>query len=198
MTKKANIAVFDFDGTLTKKDTFIEFIKFSFGRPQLYLGLIYFSPLIVLMKFKIISNEYVKEKIFSYFFKGLKFDFFESLCFQFKDQINSFIDEIYLEKLKFHQNNGFRCIIISASIENWIIPWAKEQNIDLVIGTKIESLNDVISGDFQTRNCFGQEKVNRFLEIYPNRTEYLLYAYGDSVGDKELLSFADKAELKKS
>ena len=46
-------------------------------------------------------------------------------------------------------------------------------------------------GTFSTANCYGQEKVNRFLAEFPDRSEYVLYAYGDSAGDKELLALSD-------
>ena len=40
-------------------------------------------------------------------------------------------------------------------------------------------------------NCYGQEKVNRFLQVEPDRKSYVLYAYGDSSGDKEMIALAD-------
>jgi phosphoserine phosphatase len=43
-----------------------------------------------------------------------------------------------------------------------------------------------------SKNCFGQEKINRLLEEFPDRRSYKLIAYGDSSGDKELIDFADK------
>jgi phosphoserine phosphatase len=44
---------------------------------------------------------------------------------------------------------------------------------------------------FISKNCYGQEKVNRLLEVEPDRKNYYLYAYGDSRGDREMLAFAD-------
>lgn len=52
-----------------------------------------------------------------------------------------------------------------------------------------------LTGRFITLNCYGQEKVKRLLEIEPDRKEYILVAYGDSRGDKELLEFADHGIL---
>jgi phosphoserine phosphatase len=53
-----------------------------------------------------------------------------------------------------------------------------------------------LTGRFLTKNCYGQEKVNRIKELYPHREEYHLTAYGDSNGDRELLAFADEAHYK--
>jgi phosphoserine phosphatase len=47
-----------------------------------------------------------------------------------------------------------------------------------------------------TKNCYGEEKVNRLKSLYPNRQDYHLTAFGDSRGDKELLAFADESHFK--
>ena len=54
----------------------------------------------------------------------------------------------------------------------------------------------VLTGRFLTRNCYGEEKVNRLNALYPNRQDYHLIAFGDSRGDKELLAFADESHFK--
>jgi phosphoserine phosphatase len=64
------------------------------------------------------------------------------------------------------------------------------------VGTQIEIKDGLLTGRFLTKNCYGQEKANRILALYPNRSEYHLTAYGDSRGDKELLAFADESHYK--
>ena len=84
-------------------------------------------------------------------------------------------------------------LIVSASIDNWVQPFFPEVK---VLGTQIEVVNGKLTGRFLTKNCYGQEKVNRILALYPNRTDYHLTAYGDSRGDKEMLAFADESYYK--
>lgn len=68
----------------------------------------------------------------------------------------------------------------------------KQYVLSNVLGTKIEiDLSGKLTGNFSSKNCYGQEKVNRLLEKEPDRTNYILYAYGDSAGDKEIIEFAD-------
>lgn len=59
------IYAFDFDGTLTTKDTLIEFIRFSKGRVRLFLGFLLFSPLLILMKLHLYPNWKAKQRVFS-------------------------------------------------------------------------------------------------------------------------------------
>ena len=62
------IAFFDFDGTITTKDTLLEFIKFYKGKYQFYLGFLVYSPFLVAYKLKIIPNYVAKQKVLQYFF----------------------------------------------------------------------------------------------------------------------------------
>ena len=91
-----------------------------------------------------------------------------------------------------------RVVILSASIENWIRYWAEEVGADMVLATKIETnKNGLLTGKFLSKNCYGQEKVNRLLEMFPNRNDYKIIAYGDSRGDKELIEISDKGYYNK-
>jgi len=187
-----SITVFDFDGTITKKDTLLEFIKFCKGRKSFIIGFLLYSPLLIAYKIGLYPNWKVKQKIFSYFFKGMKYDTFCDFGERFALKINSFINENIFEKLKEHMAKGDDIYVISASIKEWVSPWCKNLGIENVLGTQIEVINGTITGAFKSKNCYGQEKVNRLLEKEPNRNEYFLTAYGDSRGDKEMLEFADK------
>ncbi len=192
MTTKKTIAVFDFDGTLTKKDTLLQFIKFSKGKRQFYIGFLLFSPLIVAMKLKLYPNWKTKQKLFSYFFRGVSLEKFNDWGDKFSIEIDKIIRPKALEALNQHKKNGDIIIIISASVENWIKPWAKRNEFITVLATKLEyDSNKLLTGTFKSKNCYGKEKVNRLLELYPNKKNYVLFAYGDSRGDKEIIELAD-------
>ena len=187
------IAVFDFDGTITQKDTLLEFIKFSKGKWQFYWTFLFFSPLFVAMKLKIYPNWKAKQRFFSYFYKGISIETFNDWGSKFSSEIDKMLRPKAMKALKAHKENGEKIIIISASVENWIKPWAKKMEINSVLATKIETdKNGMLTGQFLTKNCYGQEKVNRLLEKLPNRSEYRLVAYGDSRGDKEMIDFANE------
>lgn len=91
------------------------------------------------------------------------------------------------------QQEGAEVVIISASIDNWVQPFFPSVK---VLGTQVEVRDGRLTGRFLSSNCFGQEKVNRLLTVYPQRSDYHLTAYGDSKGDRELLAFADESYYK--
>lgn len=191
------IAVFDFDGTITCKDTLIAFLRFVGGNIHLYMILLYYSPLLILMKLRLYDNQKVKEKIFTHYFCGMDIDIFECLCKQFYQQYRTRL--IYTqarEQIQKHKDQGDIVVIITASIENWVIYFANALDVDKLLATQLEVQNNKLTGRFKTVNCWGQEKVNRLLYEYSDRCQYYIVAYGDSRGDNELLQFADEAHYK--
>jgi len=191
--KKLTLAVFDFDGTITRKDTLIEFIKFTKGKWRFYSGILLFSPLLVAMKLKLFPNWEVKQQLFSYFYKGISVEIFDKWGVEFGAMIDKMLRPKVMKVLKLRRKNGEKIIIVSASIENWIKPWADKTGIDMVLSTQIGvDFKNRITGKFLTKNCYGQEKVSRLLCAFPNRNEYKLIVYGDSCGDKELIEMADE------
>lgn len=190
MNKVANrtIAVFDFDGTITTTDTLLLFIRYACGTKRFLLGMFLYSPLIVMMLLHLYPNGKCKEKIFAYFFKNMSYSEFKKLGEDFAHfTCKNIIRPEMSERIEWHLSQNHKVYVISASIEEWVVPCCKVLGDITVLATKVKS---DLSG-FISNNCFGQEKVNRLLEMEPDRSTYILYAYGDSRGDKEMLAFAD-------
>lgn len=192
------IYAFDFDGTLTTKDTLLEFIRFAKGSGQMFRGFLLFSPLLLLMKLHLYPNWKAKQQVFSYFFKGMNIDDFNALCTHFAEQNKHLLRPAGIEKVRQAiEEEQAIVLIISASIDNWVRPFFDEIDKKIqVLGTQIETKEGCLTGQFTTKNCYGQEKVNRLTALYPHREAYDLIAFGDSRGDKELLDFADKGFYK--
>ena len=187
------IYAFDFDGTLTTKDTLIEFIRYAKGSMALGLGFMRYAHLLVLMKIGLYPNYKAKQKVFAHFFKDTTLDDFNALCKEFAASSSNLLRPNAIEAINHAIKEGSEVLIVSASIDNWVQPFFLQVK---VVGTQIEVIDGKLTGRFMTKNCYGQEKVNRILSLYPNRQDYHLTAYGDSRGDKEMLAFADESHFK--
>lgn len=186
------IAFFDFDGTITKKDTLLEFIRFAHGNTKFRIGFIVNSPWLILFKFGFIKNHSAKEKILSYFFKGMPIEKFQQICNQFaKEIIPSLLRPAALVEIANLQLEGFEIIIVSASPGNWIRPWAEKQGY-ITISTELAISNFKISGKIDGKNCHGKEKVTRIKNIYNLTSFENIKAYGDSKGDIPMLKLANE------
>ncbi|KXB77467.1 HAD hydrolase, family IB [Prevotella amnii] len=188
---------FDFDGTITTKDTFIAFIRFVKGDLRTFLGLLLYAPILIMMKLKLYPNWKAKQQLFTYFFKGMNMKEFKLKCNEFARHNKALIRPLALIEIQKALKEGEKVIIITASIDMWVRPFFSELDKNIhIVGTKIEEKEGKVTGHFVTRNCYGAEKVNRLKEIMPNRNSYELISYGDSRGDKELLEYADKGYFK--
>ena len=198
---KANVKkvyAFDFDGTLTTRDTLIEFIRFAKGNVSFVVGFLLFSPILVLMKLRCYPNWKAKQIVFSYFFKGMSIREFEEKCKNFAECRAELIRLKGLKEVDKAVDENAKVVIVSASIENWVRAFFRQFGLDMVIisGTKIEVKNAVVTGQFIGNNCYGPEKVRRIQELFPDRKQYKLIAFGDSKGDRELLAYADESHYK--
>ena len=193
---KREIAFFDFDGTITTKDTLLEFIKFSSGKWRFYWGFLLNSPYLVAYKLKLISNQAAKEKILKYFFRKMPLERFQQVCHLFaKEKIPALIRPGSLETIQDLQKNGVHVIIVSASPENWIREWSNTIGVQL-IATRLVVKDDLLTGNILGRNCHGDEKVQRIKAEFDLSNYETIYAYGDTNGDKPMLSLATHSYYK--
>lgn len=186
-------SVFDFDGTLTVKDSMMEIIIYHCGRLGLMWALLRQIHLIVLMLMGLYDNQKCKEHLLAYCFGGMKVEEFDALCQSFADSHKHIIRDSLMQTLRDDHAQGVRTYVISASPELWVSKFVP--GIE-VLGSKMEVVDGRITGRLQNRNCYGPEKVNRLLAAVPelasHRSDYCVTAYGDSKGDREMLAFADK------
>jgi HAD superfamily hydrolase (TIGR01490 family) len=184
---KRGIALFDFDGTITTKDTLLEFIRFTKGSCALYMGFAIHILYLVGYKLKFISNQQAKEKVLEHFFKGMEMQQFERLCQAFYEKkLGKLIRPKALEEIERLKRAQFVVVIVSASPENWIRGWAKDMGVEL-IGSQLEVKEGRLTGKIVGKNCHGAEKVRRIKEKYRIEDYDLVYAYGDTKGDLPML-----------
>lgn len=190
------IAIFDFDGTIISRDSLPDFLIQTCGWKDFLLRL----PWIILLKGAaltgILSTHRTKELVISSFLRGLKTEDFQQACFKYASRIPTLIYPAALKEIRKHQKEGNKIAIISASIPDWIRPWAETVGIRLVEGTELEIKGETLTGRFSTPNCKGGEKVRRLRKLFPEFINETLYVYGDSSGDKELLALANVPHYK--
>lgn len=189
------VAVFDFDGTLTRRDSFLPFLRAIAGRRRYLLGLVKLSPVLLGYCFKLIPNWRAKEAMLTHFLAGVSTTRLIAVSERFaRRALPKLLRPEAIARLAWHQQKGHQTLIVSASLEAYLRPFAELMDIDYVAGTRLESRDGHITGRILGNNCYGPEKVVRLQAIFPEALErtkpYVLYAYGDSKGDRELLAIA--------
>ena len=214
---KSVIAAFDFDGTLTTKDTSLPFVLFVLGRWKGWRKILFLVPLfgvdflLAVWRERFASKQSghalggirgrwennVHERVLRHCFSGMSGDELRRTGGKFAElEIARFLRPAGLERLSWHKRQGHRCVLISASIDVYLYPWGKKVGFDHVMGTELE-LDDgnIFTGRFAVEPCWGSAKVRRLLDQFGPREEYTLYVYGDSAGDRDLIAIAEHGFL---
>jgi phosphatidylglycerophosphatase C len=138
------------------------------------------------------DNARFKEDILTRFFAGQAAVDFDRRAADYADRrLPRLIRRAALERLRWHIVEGHRVVIATASLEAYVRPWASRNGLDEVLGTRLEvDVSGRLTGKLQGPNCYGAEKVARLRALVGNAMAGDLYVYGDSRGDRELLSLA--------
>jgi len=187
------VHAFDFDGTLTRRDTLVEFIRFVKGDKEFLKCFLRYSPQLVAMRIGLYPNWKVKRQVFTYCFAGMREEVFNEHCLRFAKVKSSLMRPAGLEKIRTLLQDGCQVVVVSASVENWVRPFFGDVSTAIqFLCTRVEVKDGVLTGRFLTKNCYGKEKVARLRTLYPDRRAIELTAYGDSRGDREMLDYANE------
>lgn len=190
---KPVIAVFDFDGTITKRDVLLSFVFFTLGYRKTWLKL--FSLIFPLLKllWQKPTRLQLKEFFLTNFFSGLPINILKQAGERFavSNALHRLVRSKALHKIEWHRQRGHRCIVASASVDIYLSFWCRSVGIDDLICSRLEVIDGIVTGRLDGKNCWGKEKVVQLEQLIGKKESYVLYAYGDSNGDKELLAIAD-------
>ncbi len=190
---KPIVAAFDFDGTLTRRETLLAFLLHTLGTARVAYHALILSPTLLGYALKLIPNDIAKQRVFAQCLGGMCMDELAKHGEQFAQQVlPGLMKQEAMQRLAWHQQQGHRCVVISASMTLYVSPWASKAGFDDVLATNLETRADgTTTGKLAGENCYGIEKVRRLEALLGKREGYTLYAYGDSRGDRELLALAD-------
>ncbi len=192
MQRSGPIVAFDFDGTLTVEDTFLAFLKWREG-PIGYAANI--AALARAGLSYLFDRDVSRMKVAAVrqFLSGLPRAALEAEALEFATVAAPILlRPDALKAWRRHKAEGARTIIVTASPEEIVGPFARGLGADLLIGTKLEyDADDRVSGRLATPNCRGPEKVRRIRAALGEDVR-LAAAYGDSDGDNEMLGLADE------
>ena len=171
---------FDFDGTITKKDTMFSFLKF-YNKRKFYLNFMKHLPFFIILKLNLKGEKETKiqQKAISFFEKNYPYIL--------REKALNFIQNI--------DRNNSECYLVTASLDIWVKPFSEKLNLKL-LSTQAKFEHGIYIGEFATKNCNGIEKVNRIKEVIKNQSFDKTIAFGDNSGDKEMLTWADESHSK--
>jgi phosphatidylglycerophosphatase C len=186
-----NLALFDFDGTITHSDTFTPFIHFSAPRLRLVLGIVLLLPLILVYELGLLPATRMRAAAAFLTFVGRNAAEVNELGRRYASTFSQVMRREALDKIRWHQAQGDEVVVVSASLHPYLRAFCDEQQLALIC-TRLQQRGSKLTGRYESGDCTGREKARRVRAAYDLRRYPVIYAYGDTPEDHELLALATR------
>lgn len=188
--KNKNLALFDFDGTLCTKDSFTGFIFYALSKRHIVKQGIKILPWIQAYYLNAYPAHAMRSKLFRAMFSNANAPELQQSAQEYAASLMNQLNHPLLKQLKQHQALGDDVVLVSASVDVYLKHVCTLLNIDLIC-TQTEQVNEVYTGQYTTPDCSSEQKRQRILEKYHLDDYAVIYAYGNSREDDEMLAMAN-------
>ncbi|RUO34090.1 HAD family hydrolase [Aliidiomarina soli] len=187
------LALFDFDGTVTTHETMPVFIKLSVGKRRLVFGHLILAPLILGFKLGFVSGVVIRRVIVRLAYSRVPIVRLERSGHQFAEQyLSASLRPEAMERINWHKDSGHKVVIVSGGLDIYLAPWCQKHGLDLICSS-LEHREGLLTGKYDGEQCVLSEKVRRVHERYDLDSFESIYAYGDTLEDKDMLNIATNA-----
>ncbi len=189
------LALFDFDGTISNFDSTTLFYKSLYNNKIafIYRHLFLCLPQLVAYRFNLTNYLPLKRKRLQMHIGGLTNDNFNRHLLKFQQvHLPSIIKDSAIKRINWHNNQGHDIWVVSASYDFLLTKWCEQMNIGLIVNKTVKNEHSCI---FEGEDCNFSNKVQQ-IKKRVNLSDYnIIYAYGDSDGDKDMLKLAHESHL---
>jgi HAD superfamily hydrolase (TIGR01490 family) len=187
-----NLALFDFDGTITVTDSFVPFLRRAVSRTRQVVGGVVLLPIIMGYKSGVVSASRTRAKLVSFGLRGRREKEVRQIGATYAIEVlPGTIRPKAMERIEWHKSQGDDIVVVSAALNVYLEEWCRRTKL-AVVCTQLESSGGILTGRYIGGDCTGQEKSRRLLAKYDLKRYKTVYGYGDTSEDDDLLSLADK------
>lgn len=185
-----NLALFDFDGTITTREMFPDFVHYATDPRRLWLGKCLLAPVIAGYKLGWVPGNFTRASIVAAAFRGVAEILVRQQGQDFaRTVVASALRTEAMQRIAWHRAQGDTVVVVSGSLDVYLAPWCAAQGLDLLC-SELQARDGRMTGRYRRAQCVGAEKVRRVRERYPLEQFRSVYAYGDTHEDNELLELA--------
>jgi HAD superfamily hydrolase (TIGR01490 family) len=187
-----NLALFDFDGTITTSDSWTPFMRLSVPRTRILAGVAPLLPVVVGYRIGLVSASAARQASMKAGFRGADAAAVRRLGAEYaRTTIPGSLRQVALERIDWHKAQGDRVVVVSGSLDAYLDPWCKGRGLELIC-TVLDDREGRLTGRLVEGDCVGGEKARRIRERYDLTRYPVVYAYGDTPDDREMLDLAHK------
>lgn len=185
-----NLALFDFDGTITSRPLFSDFIHFAVAPPRLRLGKVTLAPLIAGYKLGLVPGSALRAGVVRIGFSRVPVEQVGEAGERFAQGIgDELLRDETMRRMRWHQEQGDEVTVVSGAFDVYLKHWCAAQGVGLIC-SRLEHQDGVLTGRYQGKQCVGAEKARRVRQHYAIDRYPKIYAYGDTREDMAMLALA--------
>lgn len=185
-----NLALFDFDGTITHADSFEPFLYFAAPR-RVALGSALLAPLLAAHRVGRVRASTLRAACAYVGFRGRREQELDELGARYAEGLGRLVRPEALEQIRWHQAQGDTVVVVSASLHPYLSAWCRARGVELIC-TELDARAGRLTGRYRGGDCTGPEKARRVRQRYELSRYPVIYAYGDTPEDAELLALAHR------
>lgn len=187
-----NLALFDFDGTITEGDTFSPFLRFALGRGRAFIGGVLVSPAVLAYRLGVISASRTRPIVSRVCFQGARAAAVRSIGRRYASEVlPAGLRSNALERIQWHQQQGDTVVVVSAALDVYLAPWCEAKGLHCLC-TELEEQEGRLTGRYRLGDCSGSRKAQRIRERYDLSRYPVIYGYGDTYEDQQMLELAHR------
>lgn len=187
-----NLALFDFDGTITTGDTFTPFLRYAIPTLRAVTGGLLLTPVLVAHRLRWISTPKTRLLVARVGFQAVRASALRELGRRYASEVlPTAVRPEALERLQWHQRQGDTIAVVSAGLDVYLRPWCDARGIVLIC-TELEERRGRMTGRCRQGDCSGAQKAERVRAVFDLGRFDTVYAYGDTIEDREMLALASR------
>jgi len=167
-------------------------MRFAVGPARMLVGQVLLSPVIAGYRLGLVSASRGRQMAARIGFQGRQAAALRQLGVEYAATVlPALVRQSALERIEWHQSQRDAVVIVSASLNVYLGPWCERRGVDYIC-TTLEERSGRLTGRCVEGDCSGAEKVRRIVQRYQLARYPVVYAYGDSGEDREMLALAHK------
>ncbi|WP_024890714.1 HAD family hydrolase [Luteimonas huabeiensis] len=185
------LALFDFDHTLTRCDTYARFLRRIATPAQLARARWQVGPWLLGYRAGLVSAAALRARVTRLAFAGR--DFAEASAHgaaYAREALPDMLEPRAMRRLQWHQAQGHEVALVSASLDLYLRPWCERHGVTATICNGLERDADGrLSGRYHPADI-GPDKARHVRARFDLARYERIHAYGDSGEDRPMLALA--------
>jgi phosphatidylglycerophosphatase C len=196
MPRDQIVAAFDFDGTSTTSDSLRDFVHYTVGRAQFAVVATRASPWLIGLQAGVRDRGFAKARLVATLPGMTQCELEDAAQQHATRRLPALIRPEMAARIQEHTRRGHRLVLVSTSPALYLRHWVAGAGFDGVLATELEFHGGRFSGSFASPNCLGAGKMRRLQQGLGSESPHVLYAYGDTRDDPEMLALGEHARLR--